>query len=54
MGTRILALLLLCGVGLFAETPAPKKIQTLLVSGQNRHDWKTVNPELRRMLEETV
>ncbi len=53
MGTRILALLLLCGMGLFAEAPAPKKIQTLLVSGQNRHDWKTVNPELRRMLEET-
>ncbi len=40
-------------IGQAAESAAPKKIQTLLVTGQNRHDWRAVSPELRRMLEET-
>jgi uncharacterized protein len=61
MGTRNVGLILpvvglltgLAAAGQGAGAPAPKKIQTLLVTGQNRHDWRTVSPELRRMLEET-
>lgn len=30
------------------------KIQTLLVTGQNRHDWRAVSPVLRQMLEDTA
>jgi type 1 glutamine amidotransferase len=52
---RVIATLLVLAVGLFAQTPAPSapKIQTLLVSGQNGHDWRTVNPLLKKALEDT-
>jgi type 1 glutamine amidotransferase len=29
------------------------KIQVLIITGQNRHDWRSVTPVLRRMLEDT-
>ncbi len=32
---------------------APGKIQALIITGQNGHDWRAVTPELRRALEET-
>jgi hypothetical protein len=32
---------------------APKKIQTLLITGQNGHDWQTVSPLLKKQLEAT-
>ncbi len=36
-----------------AGQAAAPKIQTLLVTGQNRHDWRAVSPELRQILEDT-
>jgi len=42
-----------------AQTPAPSptpstaKIQTLIITGQNRHDWRAVSPQLRKLLEDT-
>lgn len=33
--------------------PQPKKIQTLIITGQNGHDWKAVTPLLRKALEDT-
>jgi len=35
-----------------SQTP-PGKIQVLIITGQNGHDWLAVTPELRRALEET-
>ena len=35
-----------------AQTPAPK-IQALIVTGQNGHDWRATTPVLRALLEET-
>jgi hypothetical protein len=52
-----LLLALSCCAGLSAQTsapkPAPAKLQVLLISGQNLHDWRTVNPLLRKALEDT-
>lgn len=31
----------------------PPKIQTLIITGQNGHDWRAVTPELRKILEAT-
>jgi len=36
--------------GLMAQTP---KIQTLIITGQNGHDWRTVSPLLKKALEDT-
>jgi len=41
---------------LFALLPAfaqSQKIQTLIITGQNGHDWKATTPRLRQILEET-
>lgn len=35
-----------------AQTPAPK-IQALIITGQNGHDWKATTPVLRKLLEDT-
>ncbi|SPE36065.1 conserved exported hypothetical protein [Candidatus Sulfopaludibacter sp. SbA3] len=32
---------------------APAQIRTLIVDGQNNHDWKTTTPVLQRLLEQT-
>jgi len=38
----------------FAQQPAvAPKIQTLIITGQNGHDWRAVTPPLRKMLEDT-
>jgi uncharacterized protein len=48
---------LLCAAGLLlplnAQQAQPRKIQTLIISGQNRHDWRSVTPFLRKALEDT-
>jgi uncharacterized protein len=36
----------------WAQT-APAKIQALIITGQNGHDWRTVSPLLRKALEDT-
>lgn len=42
------------GHALLGQAPAtPKKIQTLIITGQNGHDWRGVTPELRKALEGT-
>jgi type 1 glutamine amidotransferase len=33
--------------------PAPAKIRTLILTGQNGHDWRAATPVLRQMLEDT-
>jgi hypothetical protein len=37
---------------LAAQEAAPK-IQTLIITGQNRHDWRATTPVLRQMLQDT-
>lgn len=50
----LLSLLLLASFPALAEGPAKSaRIQTLLITGQNRHDWRAVSPVLRQMLEDT-
>lgn len=46
---RALTILTFFGTALFAQP----KIQTLLITGQNGHDWRTVSPLLRKALEDT-
>jgi len=38
-----------------AQAPAttPAKIQALIITGQNGHDWRAVTPPMRKMLEDT-
>lgn len=36
-----------------AQGPAPQKIQTLIITGQNGHDWRGTTPLLRKILEDT-
>ena len=38
---------------LFAQQEAPRKLQVLIITGQNGHDWRAVSPVLRDMLEGT-
>lgn len=56
----ILIALLVFVIALQAQAPAPaakplavKKIQVLIVTGQNSHDWRACTPYLREVLEET-
>jgi type 1 glutamine amidotransferase len=51
---RLPAILLLA-LPLLGQAPpaAPAKIQTLIITGQNGHDWRTVTPLLRKALEDT-
>ena len=46
---RALILLAFCWTTLFGQP----KIQTLIITGQNGHDWRTVSPLLRKALEDT-
>jgi uncharacterized protein len=52
---RAITTLLILAAGLFAQAPtqATPKIQTLIISGRNAHDWRTVDPLLRKALEDT-
>lgn len=35
------------------KTPSPAKIQALIITGQNGHDWRGTTPVLRKLLEDT-
>lgn len=50
-----IAVLLLALVPLPAQQPsaAPPKIQTLIITGQNGHDWRGTTPLLRKALEDS-
>ena len=54
---RLLAVCaLIAGVGPLAAQPpkaGPPKIQALIITGQNGHDWKATTPVLRKLLEDT-
>jgi len=47
-----LFVLLLVLAPVFAQ-PAPQKLQTLIITGQNGHDWRATTPVLRKLLEDT-
>ncbi len=52
----VIAIPVLLGLGcfLFAQAPSgPAKIQTLIITGQNGHDWRGTTPLLRKALEDT-
>lgn len=51
MRTALFLLLTQCAGLLYGQAPA--KIQTLIITGQNGHDWRTVSPLLRKALEDT-
>jgi len=36
-----------------APAQAPARIQTLIITGQNGHDWRATTPVLRKLLEDT-
>lgn len=38
---------------LYAQPQPPQKIQVLIITGQNGHDWRSTTPELRKVLEDT-
>ena len=44
---------LLAAAPLDSTAQQPPKIQALIITGQNGHDWRAVTPELRKALEET-
>jgi type 1 glutamine amidotransferase len=50
----LVLLSLILFVPLLSQQPAaPAKIRTLIITGQNGHDWRSVTPELRKALEAT-
>ena len=55
LSMRAITTLLILAAGLFAQAPTQStpKIQTLIISGRNAHDWRTVDPLLRKALEDT-
>lgn len=54
MGRIFIALILLAAaLPLPAADPAAPKIQALIITGQNGHDWRATTPLLRKMLEDT-
>lgn len=50
---KLAFLLMIASVGLFGQAQAPRKLQALIITGQNGHDWKGVEPYLRKALEDT-
>ena len=56
MGNRFLKLGVACLFLLGIARPAPAqapKIQVLIITGQNGHDWRATTPVLRKILEDT-
>jgi hypothetical protein len=45
--------LIVCLVGVVAAQQTPPKIQALIITGQNGHDWRATTPLLRKQLEDT-
>jgi len=58
-GVKPFFMLLLAIVPVFAQSPAarpaaqPAKLQALIITGQNGHDWRATTPILRKVLEDT-
>src|SRR3974390_3492056 len=51
---RILFSLLLSAAACLGQAAAPApKLQALIITGQNGHDWRGTTPLLRKMLEDT-
>jgi type 1 glutamine amidotransferase len=52
---RTLLLTALCASTIFAQAPAggPPRLQALIITGQNGHDWRGTTPLLKQALEET-
>lgn len=52
---RLIAIALAAAALAVSQTPAPPaaKIQALIVTGQNGHDWKSTTPVLRKLLEDS-
>lgn len=53
MRMRALLSFLLMGLAILANAQPKAKIQTLILTGQNGHDWRGVTPLLRQALEQT-
>ncbi len=54
MPRMFVAILLAAGVlPLWSADPAASKIQTLIITGQNGHDWRGTTPVLKKLLEDT-
>jgi type 1 glutamine amidotransferase len=55
--TLIVVALVACAIGSLARaqqpSPGPPKIATLIITGQNGHDWRGTTPLLRKILEDT-
>jgi type 1 glutamine amidotransferase len=50
----LVLLSLILSVPLLPQPPAaPAKVRTLIITGENAHDWRSVTPELRKVLEAT-
>jgi type 1 glutamine amidotransferase len=50
----LVLLSLILSVPLLSQPPAaPAKVRTLIITGENAHDWRSVTPELRKVLEAT-
>jgi type 1 glutamine amidotransferase len=50
----LVLLSLILVVPLLSQTPAaPAKVRALIITGENGHDWRSVTPELRKVLEAT-
>ncbi len=47
------AILILLAAAATAGPQTPPKIQALIITGQNGHDWRATTPVLRKLLEET-
>jgi hypothetical protein len=47
-----LSFILLAAAATAGQTPA-RKIQALIITGQNGHDWRATTPVLRKLLEDT-
>jgi type 1 glutamine amidotransferase len=45
--------LLLAGLAVAGEEAAPKKIQVLILSGANNHNWKATTPFMKELLEKS-
>jgi uncharacterized protein len=51
--SRAICALLLGTISLVTAQAPPAKIQALIVTGQNGHDWRGTTPVLRKLLEDT-
>ena len=50
---RLPLALLIASTAAWTQAPVPAKLQALIITGQNGHDWRAVTPLLRKTLEDT-